>query len=289
VTHARLGVLGGSGIYEIEGLSGARTLTVETPFGAPSDAFVIGELDGVRVAFLARHGRGHRIMPTEINFRANIWAFKSLGAEFVLSASAVGALQDTVHPLDIVVPDQFIDRTRHRVDTFFGGGIVAHVSLADPVCSTLADIAAEGARAAGARVHAGGVSVCIEGPQFSTRAESNFFRSLGATVIGMTNMQEARLCREAEMCYATLALVTDYDCWKTDEPPVTVDAVVQRLATNAARAKSAIRFVAGRLPKERRCSCAQALGTAIITAREAIPATEVRRLGPIVARVLGGA
>jgi 5'-methylthioadenosine phosphorylase len=281
-------VIGGSGLYEIEGLSGARTLAIETPFGAPSDSFVIGELDGVRVAFLARHGRGHRIMPTEINFRANIWALKSLGVEFVLSASAVGALHDAVDPLDVVVPDQFIDRTRHRADTFFGEGLVAHVSLADPVCPTLAGLAVEGARTAGARVHVGGTYVCIEGPQFSTRAESNFFRSLGAVVIGMTNMQEARLCREAELCYATLALVTDYDCWKTDEPPVTVDVVIKRLATNAARARAAIRFVAGRLPKERDCTCARALETAIITAREAIPSTAVRRLGPIVARVLGG-
>ncbi len=283
----RLGIIGGSGLYEMEGLAAVQEISVDTPFGGPSDPLVVGELEGARVAFLARHGRGHRILPTEINFRANIWALKSLGVEFVLSASAVGSLQATVAPLDVVVPDQFIDRTRHRVDTFFGQGLVVHVSLADPVCPNFARLAAEGARAAGAHVHEGGVYVCMEGPQFSTRAESNLHRAFGATVIGMTNMQEARLCREAEMCYATLALVTDFDCWKTDEAPVTVDIVVQRLTANAARAKATVRWLAGRLPAERQCACARALDAAIITARDRIPPETVARLKPIVGRVLG--
>ncbi len=272
----------------MDGLAHAERVTVDTPYGATSDAFLVGDLEGTRVAFLARHGRGHRLLPTEINFRANVWALKKLGVRAVLSASAVGSLEDGVAPLDVVVPDQFLDRTRHRVDTFFGDGLVAHVSLADPVCGALARAAADGARAAGARVHEGGTYVCMEGPQFSTRAESNAYRQLGARVIGMTNMQEARLCREAELCYATLALVTDYDCWKTDEAPVTVDVVIERLKTNAARAAAAVRHVAGHLPPASACACGRTLDTAILTARPAIPAETVRRLGPVVARVLGG-
>ncbi len=287
MSRVRLGVIGGSGLYEMAELTGAERVRVETPFGSPSDEFLLGTLGTTPVAFLARHGRGHRLMPTEINFRANVWALKSLGAEFVLSASAVGSLREDVHPLDVVVPDQFLDRTRHRVDTFFGEGLVAHVSLADPVCAHLAGVAAAGARGAGATVHEGGTYLCMEGPQFSTRAESHAWRMLGATVIGMTNMQEARLCREAEICYATLALVTDYDCWKTDEEPVSVDTVVGRLATNAGRARAAIVHVASHLPAARGCGCATALDTAIITARGAIPAATVRRLGPVVARALG--
>lgn len=285
--HIRLGVIGGSGLYEIDNLERPERLQIDTPFGPPSDEFVVGEIGGTRVAFLARHGRGHRILPTELNFRANIWALKAMGAEFVLSVSAVGSLAEDVAPLDVVVPDQFIDRTRHRVDTFFGEGLVAHVSLADPVCGALAEVAAEGARRAGARVHRGGTYLCMEGPQFSTRAESHAWRQLGATIIGMTNMQEARLCREAELCFATLALVTDYDCWKTDEEPVTVETIVGRLTTNAARAKAAIQHVAAHLPPARKCACGQALDTAILTARDLIPAEMKKRLAPIVGRVLG--
>lgn len=212
---------------------------------------------------------------------------KAMGAESVLSVSAVGSLAEDVAPLDVVVPNQFIDRTRHRIDTFFGDGLVAHVSLADPVCGALADVAVEGARQAGARVHHGGTYLCMEGPQFSTRAESHAWRQLGATIIGMTNMQEARLCREAEICFATLALVTDYDCWKTDEEPVTVETIVGRLTTNAARAKAAIQYVAGHLPPARKCACGHALDTAILTARDLIPAEVKKRLAPIVGRVLG--
>ena len=283
----RLGVFGGSGLYRVEELQDVEERRIETPYGAPSDAVVLGKLAGTPVAFLARHGRGHRISPTEINYRANVWAMKSLGVEFVLSASAVGSLDGTVEPLHVVVPDQFIDRTRHRADTFFENGVVAHVSLADPFCAELSRLAAEGARAAGAVVHEGGVYVCMEGPQFSTRAESLMYRALGGRVIGMTNMQEARLCREAELCYATLALVTDFDCWKTDEAPVSVDVVVERLKVNAAHAKAAIAYVAPRLPASRSCACARALETAVITSRRAIPAEAIAKLGPIASRVLG--
>ncbi len=286
--RARFGVIGGSGLYEIEGLSRVREVEIETPFGSPSDAIVVGELAGVSVAFLARHGRGHRLLPTEINYRANVWAMKSLGVEFILSASAVGSLREEIAPLDFVIVDQFYDRTRHRPDTFFGEGIVAHVSLADPVCPHLAPVVAAAAREAGARVHEGGTYVCMEGPQFSTRAESAVYRSWGASVIGMTNYQEARLAREAEICYVTMAMVTDYDCWKTDEEPVSVATVIERLRTNAERAKEVVRKVAARLPEERTCPCATALEHAIITARDRVPEEAVRRLGPVVARVLGG-
>ncbi len=285
--RARLGVIGGSGLYEIEGLAGVREVSIDTPFGPPSDPVVVGELEGVPVAFLARHGRGHRLLPTEINYRANIWALKFLGVEFILSASAVGSLRADVAPLDFVIVDQFYDRTRHRPDTFFGNGIVAHVSLADPVCPRLAPLVAAAARETGVRVHEGGTYVCMEGPQFSTRAESAVYRSWGASVVGMTNFQEARLAREAEICYVTMAMVTDYDCWKTDEEPVSVATVVERLQKNAQRAREVVRRVAGRLPARRTCPCATALQDAIITARDRVPPDAVRRLGPVVARVLG--
>ncbi len=286
---ARLGVLGGSGLYDIEGLEDRTEVFVETPFGAPSAPLVCGRLGGMALAFLSRHGQGHRLLPTEINFRANVFALKSLGVEFVLSASAVGSLRETIDPLDIVIPDQFVDRTRHRADTFFGDGLVAHVSLADPVCGRLAALAGDAARESGARVHKGGTYVCMEGPQFSTRAESELYRSWGADVIGMTNLQEARLAREAEICYASLALVTDYDCWKTDEEPVTVDAVIERIRLNAERAKATVARLAEMLPESRRCPCERALDAAIITRRDTIPRETIERLGPIVARALGGA
>ena len=285
--HARVGVVGGSGLYEIDALENRREVAVDTPFGAPSDRFVVGTIGGVDVAFLPRHGRGHRLLPTEINFRANIWAFRSLGVEWLISASAVGSLEEDVRPLDVVVPDQFIDRTRHRVDTFFGDGLVAHVSLADPVCPDLRRILVGSLRGIGARVHDGGTYVCMEGPQFSTRAESRLFRSWGARVIGMTNMQEARLAREAEICYATLALVTDWDCWKDDEEPVSVDAVVERLGRNAETARRAVVDAIGRLPGERSCPCARALDSAVITKRELIPESTIERLGPVVRRLFG--
>jgi len=282
--QARLGVIGGSGLYRMEGFAGAEELRIETPFGAPSSPVLVGEIGSTKVAFLARHGPSHAILPTEINFRANIWALKSLGVEFVLAVSAVGSLAEQIHPLDVVVPDQMFDRTRHRPDTFFGDGIVAHVSLADPVCGELTGRLGTAARAAGATVHEGGTYVCMEGPQFSTRAESRFYRTLGASVIGMTNMQEARLCREAELCFASMALVTDYDCWKTDEPPVSVEQIIQRLHINAKRAEHAVRSLAGDLPAERRCDCAEALRYAIITPRAAWPQATIERLGPLLAR-----
>lgn len=283
--RAVLGVIGGSGLYEMEGLDEVREVVLETPFGAPSDRFVVGTLEGRRVAFLARHGRGHRLLPTELNYRANIWGMKKLGVEWLLSCSAVGSLEEGVEPLHVVVPDQFIDRTKHRVDTFFGDGLVAHVSLADPVCEVLSQLAVEALRSVEARVHVGGTYLCMEGPQFSTRAESRLFRSWGARVIGMTNMQEARLAREAEISYATMAFVTDYDCWKADEDPVSVEVVIDRLHRNAALAMRAVRALTGLLPDERTCSCATVLDSAILTARGAIPASTIERLGPILSRV----
>jgi 5'-methylthioadenosine phosphorylase len=282
----RLGIIGGSGLYEVGGVEDRREVEVSTPFGKPSGTVVTGTLGGVRMAFIARHGEGHRFLPTEVNFRANIFALKRLGAEFLLSASSVGSLREDVHPLDVVVADQFIDRTRHRTDTFFGDGLVAHVSLADPVCATLAGAAADAVEKAGARVHRAGTYVCMEGPQFSTRAESELYRSWRASVVGMTNLQEARLAREAEICYATLCFVTDYDCWKTDEPPVTVGAVVERLKRNAETARQAVANIAGLLPRTRDCICATALDAAMITRPDVVPQETIERLGPLMERAL---
>jgi 5'-methylthioadenosine phosphorylase len=284
---ARIGVIGGSGLYQIDGLRVLEERVVDTPFGSPSDPYVIGELDGVRVAFLARHGRGHRLMPTELNFRANILGFKLLGVETILSASAVGSLKEDYAPTDIVFPDQFIDRTRHRQDTFFGDGIVAHVSFAHPICEpTRAELLAS-ARRAGARSHDGGVYVCMEGPQFSTRAESMLYRSWGADVIGMTNLQEAKLAREAEICYATMALVTDYDAWHETEAPVSVETVVEYLHRNAAMACAIVRDAVPRLAnRARSCDCASALAFAILTQKESIPERRRRELAPLIAKYL---
>ena len=286
-----IGIVGGSGLYGMEELEVREERQVETPFGSPSEVFVLGELRGRRVAFLARHGRGHRILPSELNFRANIWAFKSLGVERLISLSAVGSLRRRYEPTHIVVPDQFIDRTRHRPDTFFGRGLAAHVAFADPICPALMEVCAERSEAAGATVHRGGVYVCMEGPQFSTRAESFLHRSWGADVVGMTNLQEAKLAREAEICYATLALVTDYDCWHEEEEDVTVDAVLAVLRRNARTAQAAVARIVEALPEERSsgaCPCANALEHALITDRAAIPASVRRDLAPIVGRLLGG-
>ena len=282
-----LGVIGGSGLYEMAGLEGARSERLATPFGEPSDAYVLGTIGGRDIAFLARHGRGHRLLPTEINFRANIHGFKALGVERLVSVSAVGSMKEALHPLDVVIPDQFIDATRQRPSTFFGGGIVAHVSLADPVCAALADRLEAAARDNGARVHRGGGYLCIEGPQFSTRAESHVFRSLGVDVVGMTNVQEAKLAREAEICYATVAMVTDYDCWKEDEEPVTVDEVVSRLKDNARMAQSILTRTLAALPDRRDCPCASALKNAILTDPARIPAETRERLRLIAGRYLG--
>jgi len=281
-----IGVIGGSGLYEMEGLEGIREEAVRTPFGDPSDRYTLGRLQGRPVAFLARHGRGHRLMPSELNFRANIYGFKVLGAEWILSASAVGSLKEEIKPLDIVIPDQFFDRTKARPSTFFGNGLVAHVSVADPTCQALGEILYRAGGQVGATMHRGGTYVCIEGPQFSTRAESRIYRSWGVDVIGMTNLQEAKLAREAEICYATMALVTDYDVWHATEEDVTVEAVVKILLKNVETAKAIIRAAVAMIPETRTCPCAHALKDAIITARHAIPAQVKRDLAPLVAKYL---
>ncbi|HEU4402507.1 MAG TPA: S-methyl-5'-thioadenosine phosphorylase [Candidatus Polarisedimenticolia bacterium] len=281
-----LGVIGGSGLYRMAGLEGLREERLTTPFGDPSDAYLIGRLGGHDVAFLARHGRGHRLLPTEINFRANIYGFKALGVTRLVSVSAVGSMKEALRPLDVVLPDQFIDWTRQRPSTFFGSGLVAHVSLADPVCPVLLDSLAGAGREAGARVQRGGTYLCIEGPQFSTRAESHLYRSFKVDVIGMTNVQEVKLAREAEICYATLAMVTDYDCWRAEDEAVTVDEVVARLNDNARTAQSILASVVGRLPEERRCACAGALKSALLTDRELVPPETRERLRLLVGRYL---
>lgn len=283
-----IGILGGSGLYRIEGLRVLEERTVETPFGPPSDAYVLGELEGVTVAFLARHGRGHSLLPTEINFRANVFGFKKLGVHTLVSASAVGSLRDAYAPLHIVVPDQFIDRTRHRADTFFGDGIVAHVSFARPVCGETAALLATAARRAGATTHLGGVYLCMEGPQFSTRAESMLYRSWGADVIGMTNLQEAKLAREAELCYATLALVTDYDAWHESVAAVSVETVVEYLHRNAATACATLREAIPPLARRTRgCDCGSALRFAILTEPGRIPPERREALRPIIGKYVG--
>ncbi len=273
-----LGVIGGSGLYQMAGLEGTREERVETPFGDPSEAYLLGRLAGHEVAFLARHGRGHRLLPTEINFRANIYGFKALGVERIVSVSAVGSMKEELRPLDVVLPDQFIDWTRQRPATFFGSGVVAHVSLADPVCPVLKEALAGAAARSGTRLHRGGTYLCIEGPQFSTRAESHLYRSFGVDVIGMTNVQEAKLAREAEICYATVAMVTDYDCWRAGEAPVSVDEVVARLRDNARTVQAILAGVTGLLPESRTCPCASALDNAILTDRAAIPRGARERL-----------
>jgi 5'-methylthioadenosine phosphorylase len=290
-----IGVIGGSGLYAMEAVRVIEERRVGTPFGAPSDAFVIGELEGRRVAFLPRHGRGHRILPSEINFRANLWAMKSLGVERLLSVSAVGSMKLDYAPGDAVVPDQFFDRTRHRPDTFFGDGLVAHVSHADPVCPQLAAALATATEQAGGTVHRGGVYLCMEGPGFSTRGESQIYRGWGVDVIGMTNLQEAKLAREAEICYATLAMVTDYDCWHDTEEAVSVDAVLAVLAANSVLGQEVVRRAVAALPAGRGaagedgCGCGEALRYALITERSAVPAATLERLRPIVGRYFAAA
>jgi len=286
MTHASIGIIGGSGLYEMAELIDREEHTLQTPFGEPSGPFVIGTLRGKRVAFLARHGAGHRILPSELNFRANIYGFKVLGVERILSASAVGSLKHEYKPLDIVVPDQLFDRTQGRVSTFFGRGLVAHVAFAHPLCADLSTIAADAAEAVGATVHRGGTYVNIEGPQFSTLAESRLYRSWGMDVIGMTNLQEAKLAREAEICYATLALVTDYDCWHPDHDSVTVDLIVANLTQNAATAKRTIAGAVERTSGQRTCACKDALATAIITQAAFIPEQTKQDLRPIIGKYL---
>jgi len=282
MTEPTLGVFGGSGLYELPGLEALERVPLDTPFGPPSDEFVLGRLGGIRLVFLPRHGRGHRLLPTELNFRANVWGMKRLGVEWIVSVSAVGSLREEIAPGHVVVPDQFIDRTRQRPSTFFGRGIVAHVQFADPLCPNLSRVLAGAARAEGATVHAGGVYVCMEGPQFSTRAESSLYRAWGAHVIGMTNLQEAKLAREAEICLATMALATDYDCWNTAHGEVEIEDVLRVLAANVDLARRTIARVAAGLPARTGCPCPHALENAIITERGAIPADVRRDLAPII-------
>src|SRR5687767_9517890 len=283
---ARIGIIGGSGLYDMAEVTDRETHVVSTPFGDPSGPFVLGTLRGRRVAFLARHGAGHRLLPSELNFRANIFGMKMLGVEYILSASAVGSLKEQYKPLDIVVPDQFIDRTMGRVSTFFGRGLAAHVGFAHPFCKTLSAVAVGSGRRVGATVHQGGTYVCMEGPQFSTLAESKLYRSWNADVIGMTNLQEAKLAREAEICYTTIALVTDYDCWHPDHDSVTVEMVIAVLMKNAVTAQAIIADAVAQLPFERTCECASALKYALITRPDAVPDATRRELEPLVGKYL---
>jgi 5'-methylthioadenosine phosphorylase len=273
-----IGIIGGSGMYAMPGLTRVKEVRLRTPFGQPSDAYVLGTLEGRKVAFLARHGRGHHILPSELNFRANILGFKQLGVERILAVSAVGSLKEEHKPTDFVIPDQFFDRTRHRVDTFFGNGIVAHISFADPVCPELAGVLETACKKAGVVGKRGGTYLCMEGPQFSTKAESNVYRRWGMDVIGMTNLQEAKLAREAELCYSTVAMVTDYDCWHPHHDSVTVEQIVAVLTKNAENACNVVRAAVAAMPKDRSCKCGSALAHAILTDPKKIPASTRQKL-----------
>jgi 5'-methylthioadenosine phosphorylase len=281
-----VGVIGGSGLYEIQGLESVGEIELSTPFGAPSDAYITGVLAGVRMAFLPRHGRGHRISPSEINYRANIWGLKKLGVTRILSVSAVGSMREDIAPGDFVVVDQFFDRTRHRPDTFFSDGIVAHVMFADPVCPEARGALLGAGTKLGLRMRDGGTYVNMEGPQFSTRAESRIYRGWGVDVIGMTNLQEARLAREAEICYATVAMATDYDCWHESHEDVTVGAVLEVMSRNVGNARRLIAAAIPLLPRERGCACGRALANAIMTEPERIPAEARARLGLLIDKYL---
>ena len=282
----KIGIIGGSGLYTMAGLTQTREVRVKTPFGDPSDAIVIGTLEGRRVAFLARHGRGHRFSPSDINYRGNICAMKMLGVERILSVSAVGSLRDDLPPLDFVIPDQFFDRTRLRVATFFGGGVVAHVGFDKPTCAHLVAHVGEACDHVGIKAHRTGTYVCMEGPQFSTLAESHTYRQLRFDVIGMTNLTEAKLAREAELCYATIAMVTDYDCWHPQHDAVTLAEIIENLNRNASNAQRVLQQVVRELPEARGCKCGSALAHAIITDRAAIPAAAKKRLAPIIGKYI---
>jgi len=284
--QADIGIIGGSGLYNMEGLAGVREARVRTPFGDPSDALVVGTLDGVRVAFLSRHGRGHRLAPGDINYRANLYALKTLGIKQVMSVSAVGSMKEALKPGHVVLPDQFIDHTKRRAGTFFEKGIVAHVAFADPICGSLSQVLFNAATAAGAMVHQGGTYLCIEGPQFSSRGESFLYRQWGVDVIGMTNMPEAKLACEAELCYATMALVTDYDCWHGSEESVTVEMILATLRNNVALAKRILRAAVSAAAGARACACGTALQHAIVTAPEKIPAATRKRLQLLIGKYL---
>jgi 5'-methylthioadenosine phosphorylase len=281
-----IGIIGGSGLYNMSGLEKSREVRLKTPFGNPSDALVVGTLEGKRVAFLARHARGHRLLPGEINYRANIHAMKQLGVERIISVSAVGSLQEDLKPLDFLIPDQFFDRTRHRVSTFFGDGVVAHVGFDKPVCAILAGILGAACDQAKVRVHREGTYICMEGPQFSTLAESHVYRQLRFHVIGMTNLTEAKLAREAEICYSTVAMITDYDCWHPEHASVTLEEIISNLNKNAENAQNVIREAVRAIPAERSCKCGRALAHAIITDPAVIPAAARKRLSVIAGKYL---
>jgi 5'-methylthioadenosine phosphorylase len=282
----RIGIIGGSGLYELEDLTNVRQVSLDTPFGDPSDAYKVGELAGIRVAFLARHGRGHRLSPAELNFRANIYGFKKLGVERLVSVTAVGSLKEDIHPLDIVIPDQLYDGTKQRISTFFGDGLVAHIAFADPVCPELTQLIYHSVKKSGAAVHSGGTLLCIDGPAFSTRAESRVYRQWGLDIIGMTSLQEAKLAREAEICYAAMAMVTDFDCWHTEECEVNVGTVIQNLNKNMSIAKRVIRMVVPDISEKRVCLCATALKDAIMTEAQVIPPETRKKLDLLVGKYL---
>jgi 5'-methylthioadenosine phosphorylase len=282
----RIGIIGGSGLYNMPGLERPREIHVKTPFGNPSDALVVGTLEGKRVAFLARHARGHRFLPTEINYRANVHAMKQLGVERILSVSAVGSLQEDLKPLDFLIPDQFFDRTKQRISTFFGGGVVAHVGFDKPVCAQLAEVLGAACDAAKVRVHRSGTYVCMEGPQFSTLAEAHVHRQLRFEVIGMTNVTEAKLAREAEICYSTIAMITDYDCWHPEHSSVTLEEIISNLNKNTENAQNVIRAAVRAMPAERSCKCGRALAHAILTDPAVIPAAARKRLSVIAGKYL---
>ncbi len=284
--QAEIGIIGGSGLYHMPGLSDVHESAQQTPFGDPSDPYILGTLKGRKVAFLARHGKGHRILPSELNFRANIHGFKQLGVERIISVSAVGSLKEEHAPLDFVIPDQFVDRTRHRIDTFFGDGVVAHIGFAEPICSELAGVVEAACMEVDVRGKRGGTYLCMEGPQFSTRAESNLYRSWGMDVIGMTNLQEAKLAREAEICYATIAMVTDYDCWHPHHDSVTVDQIVSVLTKNSENATKVVKQTVASMPRGRGCKCGSALAHAILTDRTKIPPATREKLKLILGKYL---
>jgi len=283
---AQIGVIGGSGLYSMPGFEARQEVPIDTPWGRPSDAYVAGKLAGREVAFLARHGKGHRTSPSELNFRANIYGFKALGVERIISLSAVGSLKEEHRPLDFIIPDQFFDRTKGRPSTFFGEGLVAHISFADPVCPQLAEVVYRACVSEGVRAKKGGTYLCMEGPAFSTQAESNVYRSWGMDVIGMTNLQEAKLAREAEICYVTVAMVTDYDCWHPDHDAVTVNEIIDHLNKNAENACKVVTRAVASMPDARDCKCASALSHAIITDRNAVPEATRKKLELIVGKYL---
>jgi len=286
VSETKIGIIGGSGLYQMEGFATVEELDIDTPFGAPSGPYVLAEMGNRRVAFLARHGEGHSLLPGDINYRANIYGFKKLGVERVIGVSAVGSMRSEIQPLQVVLPDQFIDRTRGRKDTFFGGGIAAHVSFADPVCPELQQVLARAAEQVSATVHRGGTYLCMEGPAFSTRAESMLYRSWGVSIIGMTNIQEAKLAREAEICYATVALVTDYDCWHETEAEVSVEMLLEHLTLNAQTAQCVLKAAVPAVPENRSCPCCKALNNAIITSPDKISAETKNRLEIIIGKYI---